>query len=127
MVAEPTAANGYTDTVLSEAIERYPVTDAAGELPTDGSGNVNSAWTATYDLNSAAAEIWLEKAAALATAYDFTADGGSFSRSQMIAQAQGMAAYYRARRAARSIRLEADMNPVEAQDWIGNLAEILDD
>ena len=91
------------------------------------SGNVNSAWTATYDLNSAAAEIWLEKAAALATAYDFTADGGSFSRSQMITQAQNMAAYYRARRAARSIRLEADMNPVEAQDWIGNLAEILDD
>lgn len=127
MVAEPTTTNGYTDTVLSDAIERYPVVDAAGELPTDETGTVNSAWTATYDLNSAAAEVWMEKAAALASAYDFTADGGSFNRSQMIKHAQSMAAYYRARRAARSVRLEADMNPVDAQDWIGNLAEILDD
>ncbi len=127
MVAEPTTTNGYTDTVLSEAIARYPVVDAAGESPTDEDGNANSEWTPTYDLNSAAAEVWMEKAAALASAYDFTADGGSFSRSQMIKQAQGMAAYYRARRAARSVRLEAKLNPVDAQDWIGNLAEVLGD
>jgi len=127
MVAEPTTTNGYTDTVLSEAIERYPVADSAGELPTDENGNANSQWTPTYDLNSAAAEVWMEKAAALASAYDFSADGGSFNRSQMITQAQSMAAYYRARRAARSVRLVAELNPVSAQDWIGNLAEVLDD
>lgn len=127
MVAEPTATNGYTDTVLSEAIERYPVADAAGELPTDERGNANSAWTPTYDLNSAAAEVWMEKAAALASVYDFAADGGDYKRSQAMQHAQGMVAYYRARRAARSVRLTAEMNPVSAQDWIGNLAEVLDD
>lgn len=127
MVAEPTTTNGYTDTVLSETIERYPVADSAGEFPTNENGNANSQWTPTYDLNSAAAEVWMEKAAALAAAYDFSADGGSFSRSQMITQAQSMAAYYRARRAARSVRLTAELNPVDAQDWIGNLAEVLSD
>ena len=127
MVAEPGTTNGYTDTILSEAIERYPVADATNELPVDEDGIANTAWTATYDLNSAAADVWMEKAAALASVYDFAADGGDYKRSQAAKQARDMVAYYRARRSARSVRLVADLNPVDAQDWIGNLAEVLDD
>lgn len=109
MVAEPTTTT-YSDSVLTETIERYPVVDADGLAPDDDD------WTATYDLSAAAADVWGEKAAALATAFDFTADGGSFSRSQMVKQAQTMASYYRSRRYARSVLMRADLNATETED-----------
>jgi len=58
MVAEPTTAV-YSDAVLSAYIERYPLHDADG-LTEDDTG-----WTAVYDLNAAAAGIWLEKSTAV--------------------------------------------------------------
>ena len=109
MAAEPTTTT-YTDAVLSTTIERYPVRDADGLAPTD------TDWTATYDLNAAASDVWSEKAAALATAFDFTADGGSFQRSQSAKQAQLMASYYRSRRYARSVVLSADLSTTELDD-----------
>jgi hypothetical protein len=109
MVAEPTTTT-YSDSVLSETIARYPVRDADGLAPTD------TDWTATYDLNAAASDVWSEKAAALATAFDFTADGGSFQRSQSAKQAQLMASYYRSRRYARSVVLSADLSTTELDD-----------
>lgn len=124
MIAEPTADN-YTDDVLSETIERYPIADVTGEQPLDEDGIANSAWTATYDMNAAAAELWAEKAATLATRFDFSADGASFQRSQAAAQARQMAAFYRSRRTARSARLAAALNPTTSNDWVGNLAEVL--
>ena len=124
MVAEPSTTNGYTDSVLSEAITRYPVPDSAGVYPTDEDGVANSDWVETYDLNAAAADVWTEKAAAVAVNYDFTADGGSFARSQGAAGAMKMASYYRARRYARGVLLKAEINSdLESQVWIGNLAE----
>lgn len=106
MVNEPTDAAPYTDAVLTGYIERYPTMDVRGEEPytwqtTGGLAPttvVNTAWIATYDLNRTAADIWEEKAAALAQDYDFNADGGSFQRSQAYEQTMRQARYYRSRR-----------------------------
>lgn len=99
MAAEPDSTGGYADYVLREMIERYATLDAAGLAPGDGG------WSATYDLNAAAAEVWGEKAAALSAAFDFTADGGTFSRSQAHAQALKMQRHYAARRVPGTVRL----------------------
>jgi len=116
MAAEPDSTNGYTDSVLTETIERYPVRDSDGLAPDDDD------WTDTYDLNAAAADVWTEKAAALAVRFDFTADGSTFHRSQAVIQARAMAIHYRARRYAKAVALEADIN-TESDEWIGNLPE----
>jgi hypothetical protein len=115
----------YTDATLVTIIACYPVPDAAGEYPLLYSGSANTAWVATYDLASAAADVWDEKAAALATgAYDFTADGATFHRSQISAGARAQANVWRSRRMALGRVLRADMGSVtEVQRWIGNLAE----
>lgn len=99
LVNEPTTTT-YDDDALAEYIERYPVTDSAGLDPED------AGWAATYDLNAAAADIWGEKAAALQGQYDFSADGGSYSRGQQYEQAVKMANYYAARRrpTSRAVR-----------------------
>lgn len=123
MVAEPTTAT-YSDATLTTIIERYPLPDASNELPMDEDGTtVNSEWVATYDLNAAAADVWMEKAAALAGGYDFTADGATFNRSQAMKQAREMASFYRSRRYARSRPVYAEINEIQVESWIGNLAE----
>ncbi len=99
MVAEPDSSNGYADTVLEEIIERYPTLDA------DGLSSDDADWTASYDLNLAASEVWGEKAAALAAAFDFTADGATFARSQAYSQATRMMRRYGARRAPGTVTL----------------------
>jgi hypothetical protein len=104
MVAEPTSAGGYTDAVLESTIERYPTADASGLFPGD------EGWSDTYDLNAAASDVWSEKAAATVGAYDFSADGSTFSRSQHQAQAAKMARYYAARRSASTMQLVTETN-----------------
>ena len=116
MVAESTATT-YTDADLSEYIERYPVVDGLGNDPWQEAETdpvtleENEDWTATYDLNAAAADVWNEKAAALAGNYDFATQGQSFQRSQAYAQYMRQAAYYRARRAMGSVRLQMTPKP----------------
>ena len=130
MVAEPTAAT-YSDAVLTAIIEKYPHLDEQGEDPFTLSSAVppvhvaNANWMPTYDLNAAAADVWQEKAAALAALYDFSADGGNYSRSQAYEMAMKQARYYRGRRTPTSMRLiKAPDEPDTAQQrWIGNLAE----
>jgi len=73
LTAEPSTSEVYTNTVLEEVLDEF-----------DG------------DLYAAAAEIWDEKAAAVSGNYDFEADGGKFSRSQMAAQYTENANKYRA-------------------------------
>lgn len=105
MVSEP--GNGaYPDWVLVEYIERFPLEDSTGQEPyelVDGEYENNADWMPTYDLNSAAAEVWDEKAAAAAANFDFTADGGTYHRSQVHKAYEGRARYYRSRRAITSI------------------------
>lgn len=109
-VAEPDSAT-YDDTTLAGYIEARPLIDVFGREPYQATAayppglEANPDWTATYDLNAAAQEIWTEKAAALAVKFDFTTDGQTFTRSQMHKHALEQARYYGARRSASTIKL----------------------
>lgn len=110
MVAEQTSAT-YSDTDLAGYIEGCPLLDALGREPFIVSATsppeleANEDWTPTYDLNAAAGEIWAEKVSALASQFDFSEDGQTFSRSQAVRHAQQQARYYTARRSASVIKL----------------------
>ena len=99
MVAEPTTAT-YSDATLEDIIERYPVADAAGVFPDEEGWAANA-----YDLNAAAAEVWAEKAAALAANFGFTADGATFHREQAHSHALKQARFFAARRGVATVRL----------------------
>lgn len=90
MVAEPTSAS-YTDDVLLGYIETRPVPDSSGRE----SNHID--WVESYDLNAVAAELWLEKAAAVAGRFDSSTDGASLSRSQLQAHANKMSRRFAAR------------------------------
>lgn len=57
----------------------------------------------SYDINLAAAILWEIRAGMLATAYDFTADGQSFHRSQQMTMCLKMAQTFRCKARMRSI------------------------
>ncbi len=130
MVAEPTTTT-YSDAAVQGYIEAYPRLDERGEEPyawdtsTDPpTKDDNEDWIPTYDLHAAAADIWDEKAATLASRHDFTADGASHSLSQQYAQAMAQARYHRSRRMPTTGTLVK--YPEEStvdQSWIGNLPE----
>jgi hypothetical protein len=87
----------YSDAEIKVFIEAHPLPDLYGLDPT------NDDWMATYDLNAAAADIWEEKAGKVASDFDFDADGGSYSRSQVYEQMMQQARHFRARRSLRTI------------------------
>jgi hypothetical protein len=123
MVAEPTTVT-YSDADLTTAIERYPLPDDSliwPRQPTD------AGWTATYDLNAAAADVWSEKASVVAQDFDFSADGGSYTRSQVYEQYRRQAAYYNARKAIGHIEVEPWPRPLSrlsSTTWQSNQPEI---
>ena len=121
MVNEPDTST-YADADIAAAIERYPVVDARGEDPwmesttTPGTLTANPDWTATYDLNAAAADLWAEKAAVLAQDFDFEADGGRYTRSQAYGQAMQMSRHFSARRNPRTMTLRPEPAPRTSED-----------
>lgn len=115
MTAEPEHTT-YTDGDLQAIIARYALVDAEGLQPTE------TDWIGTWDLNRAAAEVWAEKAAAVASDYDFIADGGNFNRSQVYAQYMATSRRYMAQRSCTAIPLATStVEPVDV--WVGNLPE----
>lgn len=100
----------YTDEVLSATLARYTLPDTAGK--TDG----EAGYAPTFDFHAAAADVWSEKAAAAAAQYDFTADGGSFHRSQVAETAERQARRHAARRSMRSTEVAAWSPSTEAQE-----------
>ena len=62
----------------------------------------------SYDINLAAAILWEIRAGMLATAYDFTADGQSFHRSQQLQMCLKMASIFRAKARVRAVQLRRD-------------------
>lgn len=110
MTAEPTETT-YTDEIVAAYIEAYPLTDENGEPPrvdsdtAIGISMANPDWTATYDLHAAAADIWDEKASAVAQDFDMDADGANLSRSQAYRQSMNQARYHRSRRSPKTIIL----------------------
>ena len=104
-VSEPLTTT-YSDTLLTAIIEKYKLTDAAGFDPTLPDGTTNTAWTETYDLHAAAAQIWEEKAATNSNKMDFRVEGGDFKANQLYENCMKMARYHAARRAIKAIRIE---------------------
>jgi len=121
----------YTDTSLTGYIECYPLIDERGEKPYTWDASTspptqdeNEDWISTYDLNAAAADVWDERAGTVAQDFDFSADGGSYSRSQVCKQYQERARYYRSRRVMQTHT--AWMDPTVGSmrpSWIANFAE----
>jgi len=128
MVAEPTATT-YSDALITIFIETYPHLDEQGENPftlssaTPPVHEVNADWMPTYDLHAAAGDIWEEKAASVADLYDFSADGGNYSRSKQYEQYMAKARSHRSRRLPSTMRLHKSPKEVEPSVWIGNLPE----
>lgn len=85
----------YTNEVLSEYLAAWPLVDDKGRTST------NTNWTEAYDLHAAAADIWEEKAATFQTKHDFSADGASFSSSQLYQTAMQNAKHHRAEQKAK--------------------------
>lgn len=90
LIAE-SAQTPYTDQNLSDLIEASACNDTEGRLPD------HDDWVATYDVWAVASDIWMEKSAMIADEYDFSADGGSFNRSQKVQNALKMASYCKSR------------------------------
>ena len=112
MVDEPTDVAPYTDAVLEGYIETYPLLDQLGTDPHEvdlttepPTISERDDWIPTYDLNSAARDVWEEKAAAIAENFDFKADGGSYERSQKYEQYMKKARYHGSRRSANTSKL----------------------
>ena len=95
MVNEPTVTP-YSDTILTRYIEHYPTVDDNGKETGDAD------WVAGYDLNAAASDIWAEKASLVQMYYDFQADGGRYSQSQLYEMAMDKSRYHAARRKVSS-------------------------
>ena len=111
MINEPDDTT-YDDDAISVYIEAYPLLDERGEEPYSWDTTTepptvdeNETWLPTYDLHAAAADIWDEKAAIVAQDYDFQADGGQYSRSQVVQAYERQARIHRARRRPGTIRL----------------------
>lgn len=125
LCAEPNNTRGWTDARIQAYIERYPLPDALGRSPTRPNGatppvmEANPYWTATYDLNAAAADIWDEKASSLAENFDISGGGESYQRSQAYEHASRRARHFRARRSPQLIEQVPYPYPVR-ESWIGN-------
>jgi hypothetical protein len=87
----------YKDEDLAVYLASYPLVDKNGRTIDDGDN-----WAEEYDLHGAAADIWEEKAAVLASKHDFSADGASFSANQMYQSAMAQAKHHRASQRAQA-------------------------
>ncbi len=110
---EPSQSSSYSDDSLSTIIGTYPLVDVRGEEPftwdtstEPPTQDANENWIVTYDINAAAADVWEEKASTLPQDFDYQADGGSYSRSQVYEQHMKQARYFRSKRSAKTIRQE---------------------
>lgn len=121
LAAEPTNTT-YDDATITEYIERYPLRDAENNTPDE------TDWAGKWDVYAAAGDIWEEKAAAYVGGFDFSADGASFSRSQVYEQMLGQARRCRAYSSAvsSSIKIfpinETGYSTTDSS-YIGNLSE----
>lgn len=124
----------YDDDALTDYIEAHPLLDERGEEPytwdtstEPPTQDANDDWIPTYDLRVAAADIWEEKAAAVAVDFDFRADGGQYSRSQVYEQYMKQARYHRSRRTPQTHRgvmfPKPETGEIDGDHWIINMPE----
>lgn len=129
MTGEPTTTT-YSDAAIQGYIEAYPLLDALGQEPYSwdtstepATQDANESWVATYDLHAAAADIWEEKAAVVYARFDFSADGGNYSRSQEHTHCMLQARYHRSRRSPTTITFMPWPSAESNLSAVGNLPE----
>ena len=76
------------------ALYTVDATRGVVNFPAGNSGKVVAITGQAYDINSTAADVWRVKAAAYASAFDFSTDNHRISRSQLIKNCFDMAALY---------------------------------
>lgn len=125
----------YTDEYLATLIEQYPLQDERGVDPyyydttTDPPTQVaTTGWYPTYDLHAVAADIWDDKAAALAEKIDRPHQqpvNGYNKETQPRDYASDRARYHRSLRRAQSGELIQSPSRTRRGNavWIGNLPE----
>lgn len=107
----------YPDSSLLATLLLLPLRDRSGREPD------HEDWEGRWDVYAAAAQIWDEKAARVVGTYDFSSDGASFQRSQIVQQYREQARYMRARGSAQSVPVSTW--PLREDDGvIGNLSEV---
>ena len=132
MIAEPDDTT-YDDDTIEGYIERYPHIDELGNEPYTWDTSTepptqddNDAWIASYDLHAAAADVWDEKAAGVASNFAFNADGANHQTNQVYEHYIAQARYHRSRRTAKTARMfkwPDESTNRTYPSWIGNLAE----
>ena len=118
MVDEPTEDTWDND-AIDDYIERYPLIDVLGTDPqevdfstTPPTISEKDEWIPIYDLHAAAADIWEEKASTIAENYNFSADGGSFSRSKKYDQYMSKARFHLSKRSAKTVKIYVEPRKV---------------
>ena len=82
-----------SETDLEAVLEAHAIPDASGTLPDA------EEWVPTYDQNSAAAEVWVIKAARAAALTEVDPPGSGIVTSKVFDNCMKMAGLYRSRRA----------------------------
>lgn len=102
---------------LEDLVDRYATADRYDVFPgSDG-------WEPTWNLNAAAAEAWRLKASAVAGDFNFSADGASYSKADVLAHCLEMEAKYAAL-SHGTMQTAAHFDPMRLglpADWDGNL------
>ena len=108
-----------TDGDIEELLDLAARADTYGRLPTD------TGWIGAYDLNAAAAEAFLWKAARSAGEFDFSADGASFAKGSRAANLAKQASEFESRSSSDSgqgtIFVRSSLDPGYDRRSIANL------
>lgn len=98
---------------LGRLLDRHAMADP------EGRGPLAEGWTGTWDLNAAAAEGWRLKAGMVAGDFNFSADGASYSKADVLAHCLEMETKY----ASRSHGVMNTLAGPQAlpRDWDGSL------
>jgi len=119
---EPDAATIARVKTLAAAEQRPALTDAEviaaikdhPRVDRDGLWADDPAWTPTWDLNLAASDLWGIKAGKVAGDFNFSADGASYNKGDVMAQCLEMEAKYAARSAGSAATgAYADQDPLK--------------
>lgn len=69
--------------------------DAAGLSDTEGRAPGDDGWDGPWDVNLVIAEVYAAKAAAVSGAFNFSADGASYNKGDLLARFLDLEARYR--------------------------------
>lgn len=91
LLGDPGSAPVVTPEEVGKIVDAAAIADASGLAPSDPD------WVPTYDTYAAIAEVWGLKAARVAGNFNFSADGASYNKADVLANCLTMEAKYAAK------------------------------